>query len=66
MLIPILIRTHEKSFQEGKIDPKLLALPGYCFLSQLLFPNKICQFMPPDPDVIIVWLSSKGWFSASN
>lgn len=48
------------------MDHKILALPGYCFFSQLLFPNKICQFMSPDPDVIITWLSNKSWFNASN
>lgn len=66
MLIPMLIRTCEKPFQEGKLDRKLLALLGYCFFSQLLFPNNICQFMSPDLGVIIAHLSNKSWFIASN
>lgn len=66
MLIPVLIRTSERLLQECKMDPKLLALSGYCFFPQLLFPNKICQLVSPDPDVIIAWLSNKSWFRASN
>lgn len=66
ILISMIIRICEKSFQEGRMDLKLLSLLSYFFYSQLLFPSKTCQFVPSDPDVIIAWLSNKRWFSASN